>query len=57
MKVEYQSKDLEHLGIVAGICDKIGLVEVIDEYIKQNEVSFLYRWHCQRLLLESFVPL
>ena len=33
MSVEYQIKDLDHLGIVAGICDKIGLVEIIDEYI------------------------
>ena len=33
MSVECQSKDLDHLGFVAGMCDKIGLVEIIDEYI------------------------
>lgn len=33
MNTEYQIQDLDHLGIVSGICDQIGLVEIIDEYI------------------------
>ena len=33
---ELQSQRLDHLGIVAGICDEIGLSETIDSQIKDN---------------------
>jgi hypothetical protein len=35
-KVTYETKRLDHLGIVAGICQEIGLVEVIDEQVGAN---------------------
>ncbi|NJN54710.1 MAG: DUF4277 domain-containing protein [Anaerolineae bacterium] len=31
--VEYDTKRLDHLGIVAGICHEIGLVETINEML------------------------
>ena len=31
-----QSQRLDHLGILAGICDEIGLVEMIDAQIKDT---------------------
>ncbi len=31
--VEYDTKRLDHLGIVAGICHEIGLVKTIDEML------------------------
>lgn len=30
---EFSSKDLDHLGLVSGMCDEIGLVEMIDQMI------------------------
>jgi len=35
-KVTYETKRLDHLGIVAGICQEIGLAEVIDEQVGAN---------------------
>jgi transposase len=35
-KVSYETKRLDHLGIVAGICQEIGLAEVIDEQVGEN---------------------
>lgn len=35
-KVTYETKRLDHLGIVAGICQEIGLAEVIDEQVGEN---------------------
>ena len=37
----YSIKSLEHLGLVAGICDHIGLVGKIDEVVgqKKREIS------------------
>jgi transposase len=29
----YSSKDLSHLGLVAGMCDQLGIVDVIDQFI------------------------
>src|SRR5690606_6327380 len=34
---ELQSQRLDHLGIVAGICNEIGLSEILDEQIGQQE--------------------
>jgi transposase len=36
MTNEYSSKDLSHHGIVAAVCDQIGLVETIDEIIPMD---------------------
>lgn len=33
----YSSKQLDHLGLVAGICDELGLAGLIDRLIPQNE--------------------
>lgn len=33
----YKSKRIDHLGIVAGMCNKIGLIETIDEQIGERE--------------------
>lgn len=33
--VEYETKRLDHLGIIAGICHEIGLVETINELLKK----------------------
>lgn len=35
-RVDYETKRLDHLGIVAGICQEIGLAEVIDEQVGEN---------------------
>ena len=34
---EYKTERIDHLGIVAGICNKIGLIEIIDEQVGENE--------------------
>ncbi len=34
---DYSSKQLEHLGLVAGMCDELGLVDLIDQLIPQDE--------------------
>lgn len=35
--MSYQTKRLDHLGIVAGMCDRIGLVEQIDSFFPDQE--------------------
>jgi transposase len=34
---EYTTKRIDHLGIVAGICNKIGLIETIDEQVGEDD--------------------
>jgi hypothetical protein len=34
---DLQSRRLDHLGIVAGICNEIGFIEVIDAQISRQE--------------------
>ena len=36
---DVEIKNIDHLGIVAGIIDSIGLVEIINEYIGVNELK------------------
>ena len=36
---EFSSKDMDHLGLVAGMCDEIGLVEAIDQIIPPDLFS------------------
>lgn len=35
-KVGYETKRLDHLGLVAGMCQEIGLVDIIDEQVGEN---------------------
>ena len=35
-KVDYETKRLDHLGLVAGICQELGLVAIIDEQVGEN---------------------
>ena len=35
--MDYESKIIDHLGIVAGVCDEIGLVEEIDKIVGVND--------------------
>ena len=34
--MEYNSKNLDHLGLVAGMCDELKIVETIDKLIPQT---------------------
>ena len=36
-EIIYSTQRLDHLGIVAGICQQIGLIEKIDKYIGTTE--------------------
>ena len=35
--VEYETKRLDHLGIIAGVCDEIGIVETINESVNREK--------------------
>ncbi len=35
--MEYTSKNIDHLGIVAGVCKEIGLAQEIDNLVGINE--------------------
>ena len=37
----YSSKQLDHLGLVAGMCDELGIVALIDRVIPQDEEKLL----------------
>ena len=39
--MDIQVKNLDHLGIVAGIIDQIGLVEEIDRQIEQHPLQII----------------
>ena len=36
MTEQYRTENLDHLGIVAGICEQIGLIEQIDARVAQT---------------------
>jgi hypothetical protein len=36
---EIEVQDIDHLGIVAGVVDEIGIVELIDELIPSHELE------------------
>jgi transposase len=48
---EFSSKDLGHLGIVAAMCDEIGLVETIDRIIPPNPQAVLTTGECVKLMI------
>ena len=35
--MEYSSKNVDHLGIVAGVCKEIGLAQEIDNLVRMSE--------------------
>ena len=39
--IEYEIKNVDHLGLIAGICEEIGLVEYIDKKTLSNERRIL----------------
>lgn len=48
MSNQYSTQTLDHLGIVAGICDQIGLIEQIDARVRDTgrkvSVGQAVRW-------------
>ena len=48
---QYSSKNLDHLGIVSVICDKIGLVETIDKIIPPHPGALLSIGECVKLMV------
>jgi transposase len=51
MNDEYQSKNLDHLGIVSQICDEIGIVEAIDQAIPPDPSMKLSHGECVKLMV------
>lgn len=48
---EYSSKDLDHLGIVAAMCDEIDLVNTIDRLIPPDSRAVLTTGECIKLMV------
>jgi transposase len=48
---EYSSKDLDHLGIVAAMCDEIDLVNTIDRLIPPDPRAILTTGECIKLMV------
>ena len=48
---EYSSKDLDHLGIVAAMCDEIDLVNTIDRLIPPDPRAVLTTGECIKLMV------
>ena len=48
---EFSSKDMDHLGLVAGMCDEIGLVKLIDEVIVPDPRAKLSVGECVKLMV------
>jgi len=48
---EFSSKDIDHLGLVAGMCNEIGLVEMIDQMIPPDPRSGLSVGECVKLMI------
>jgi len=48
---EFSSKDMDHLGLVAGMCDEIGLVETIDQIIPPDPRSGISVGECAKLMI------
>ena len=51
MNQDYQSKNLDHLGIVSQICDEIGIVETIDKMIPKDPNMKLSHGECVKLMV------
>ena len=51
MTEEYCRKDLDHLGIVSVVCDKINLVSVIDQLIPPDPRAVLTNGECVKLMV------
>jgi transposase len=51
MQEQYSSKNLDHLGIVAQICDEIGIVEAIDKLIPPDPQMKLSHGECIKLMV------
>lgn len=48
---KYTSKTIDHLGLVATICDEINLVSIIDELIPPDKLSKLSTGECVKLMI------
>lgn len=51
MSNKYNSKNLDHLGIVSQICDEIGIVEAIDKIIPPDPNMKLSHGECVKLMV------
>jgi transposase len=51
MNDKYQSKNLDHLGIVSQICDEIGIVEVVDKIIPPDRNMKISHGECVKLMV------
>jgi transposase len=51
MNTEYQSKNLDHLGIVSQICDEIGIVEAIDQLLPPDPSMKISHGECVKLMV------
>lgn len=47
---EYSSKDLDHLGLVAGLCRTLGLAQIIDEILPPDPRSTITHGECCELM-------
>ena len=47
---EYSSKDLDHLGLVAGMCRKLGVAQMIDEILPPDPRSTITHGECCELM-------
>jgi len=47
---EYSSKDLDHLGLVAGMCRELGLAQIIDEIIPPDPRAKITAGECCELM-------
>lgn len=47
---EYTSKDLDHLGLVAGMCRELGLAQIIDEIIPPDSRAIMTVGECCELM-------
>ena len=48
---EFSSKELDHLGLVAGICDEIGLVKIINQLIPPDQRAKLSAGEYTKLMI------
>lgn len=47
---EYSSKDLDHLGLVAGMCRELGVAQIIDEIIPPDPRAIITAGECCELM-------
>jgi len=48
---EYSSKDLDHLGLVAGMCRRLGLAQIIDSIIPSDPRAKITTGECVELMV------